>query len=267
MTRLLVARRTLRDRRTSLIWWAIGLAVYLGMIMAVWPVIDGNEDFASLAESYPEGLQAMFGGTDAFADFTSPAGFLNTYAFSLFVPFILVGLAVSMGAALLAGEEESGLLDLLLGYPISRTSIVTQKSTAIAVSVVVLGLVTVALIAGLSLLVDLDIGIADLVAATTGSVLFALVLGLVAMLAGASRGGRGFALGMGWAVALGGYLLNVVSGIDESLDWLKWLSPLSYATMTDPISNGFPAQYLALTAAVLVVFGATLVAFNRHDLT
>ena len=94
MTALLVSQRTLRDRRVSLIWWAIGSVLYTAMIVAVWPVIDGNESFQDLAEEYPEALQAMFGGADAFAEFTAPTGFLNTYLFSMILPFIFLALAV-----------------------------------------------------------------------------------------------------------------------------------------------------------------------------
>ena len=114
-----ILTRSLRDRRAALSWWLVGLIVYSGFIIAVWPVIDGNDEFADLYADMPEGLQAMFGG-DGFADFTSPVGFLNTYLFSMILPFILTGLAVSMGASLVAGEEEDGLLDLVLSYPIQR---------------------------------------------------------------------------------------------------------------------------------------------------
>ncbi len=120
MTRLLITSRTLLDQRVGLTWWTVGLLVYTVFIMAVWPVIDGNEEFQDLADSYPDSIQAMMGGSDAFAAFTTPAGFLNAYLFSIILPFLLVGLAVSMGAGLLAGEEESGLLDLLLSNPVTR---------------------------------------------------------------------------------------------------------------------------------------------------
>lgn len=102
---MLVTKRTLLDRRTSLVWWGVGIVAYSAMIIGVWPVIDGNAEFQSLADTYPESMKAMFGGADAFNSFTTPAGFLNTYLFSMILPFILVGLAVSIGAATVAGEE------------------------------------------------------------------------------------------------------------------------------------------------------------------
>ena len=84
--------RALRDRRTALLWWTLGIAIYCAFIVAVWPVIDGNDEFQDLYDEMPDTLQAMF-GSDGFSDFTSPAGFLNTYLFSMILPFIFTGLA------------------------------------------------------------------------------------------------------------------------------------------------------------------------------
>jgi ABC-2 type transport system permease protein len=262
-----IIKRTLRDRRTVLIWWSVGVSAYSAMILAVWPVIDGNDEFEELASSYPESLKAMFGGSEAFDAFTTPAGFLNTYLFSMIVPFILVGLAVSMGAALLAGEEERGLLDLLLAHPVSRGSAVVQKVIAIIFALVIVGVLVDLIVIVIGPLVDLHIGWFEVVAATVGTLLYALLHGLIALLAGAVRPGKGFAQGLGWGVALFGYLLTVMASMASSLSWIRWFSPLNYATGADPLLNGFPIDYLVLVGACVLVFGATLVAFNRHDIS
>ena len=257
MTRLLITSRTLLDQRVGLTWWTVGLLVYTVFIMAVWPVIDGNEEFQDLADSYPDTIQAMMGGSAALAAFTTPAGFLNAYLFSMILPFLLVGLAVSMGAGLLAGEEESGLLDLLLSNPVARGRAVAEKALAIVIALVGLGVILVLVILGVGLVVDLTIGVDKLVAATVGTVLFGLFHGLLAMLAGAVRGSKGVAIGVGWGAALLGYLLNVVANVPSSLEWLRWGSPLHYATADDPLLNGMPVEYLALVGACVVTFGAT----------
>lgn len=267
MSGLLITSRTLRDRRVSLTWWSIGLVFYTGFIMAVWPVIDDNEDFQDLADNYPEAIQAMMGGADAFSQFTTPAGFLNSYLFAMILPLLLVGLAVSMGSALIAGEEETGLLDLLLSNPVTRSRVVTEKSLGIVAALALLGFLLVVVVLGLGQVVDLHVGISGLIAATVGSMLFGLFHGVVAMLAGSIRGPKGFATGLAWGVAMVGYLMYVVSNMDASLDFLRWFSPLGYATADDPINNGLPIEYVALVAGVAAVFAATVVMFRRHDLS
>ncbi len=266
MTATLLTRRALHDRRASLAWWSIGIFLYTAMIMAVWPVIDGNAEFESLAQSYPDTIKALMGGEDAFNAFTTPAGFLGTYLYSWILPFIFVGLAVAFGAALLGGDEESGLLELVLSYPVTRTSTVVQKALAMLLAVTGIGVLVIAVIYVMGMFVDLGVGIGALGAATLGTVLFALLHGQLAMATGAISGRRGLAIGVGWGVALAGYLLNVLSGMDASLSWLRWLSPLDYATGTQPISNGVPVEYLALLAALAVAVAATVIGFRRHDL-
>jgi ABC-2 type transport system permease protein len=267
MSRLLVTTRSLDDRRRSLAWWAVGLFLYTAMIIAVWPTLEDNADFQQLADDYPEGLKAMFGGADAFALLTTPAGFLNTYVFSMIFPLFLVGLGVAMGSALLAGDEESGLLDLLLSTPVTRARAVGEKALAVTLAILGMGVVLVVVVYGLGLAVGLDVGFDLLLAAALGSLLFGLLHGLVALLAGAWSGSKGFAAGAAWGVALGGYLLNVLANLTDSLDPLKWGSPLYYATANDPILNGVPAEYLLLAAACALAFVATLVVFQRHDLS
>lgn len=267
MTALLVTDRTLRDRRVGLIWWSIGSLLYTGMIVAIWPVIDGNESFQDLADDYPEALQAMFGGADAFAEFTTPSGFLNTYLFSMILPFILAALAVSIGSAVVAGEEESGVLDLLLSYPVSRARAISEKTVALVAAVIGVGLLQVLLIGLLGPLVDLHVGWSGLVAAIVGSILFAVSIGMLAMLAGAVRGQKGFAMGLAWGVALGGYLLNLVASLADALDFLRYASPLYHATAGNPVENGMPVNYLFLLGGIVLLFGLTLWAFERHDLS
>jgi ABC-2 type transport system permease protein len=267
MTSLLVTERTIRDRRVSLTWWVVGAALYTALIVSIWPVIDGNEDFQNLAESYPEALQAMFGGADAFAEFTTPTGFLNTYLFSMILPFIATALTVSIGSAVIAGEEESGVMDLLLSYPVSRRAAVLQKALALVTAVVVIGVSQVLVIGGLGPLVDLHVAWSGLIAAATGTVLYGVFHGFLAMLVGAMWGQKGLAIGVAWGVAIGGYLLTIVASLAGELDFLRYLSPLYHATVGNPVQNGMPINYLFLLAGAVALLVATLVAFARHDLS
>ena len=261
-----ILHRALRDRRVSLMWWAVGVAVYCAFIVAVWPVIDGNDDFEQLYADMPDAMQAMF-GADGFTDFTSPAGFLNTYLFSMILPFIFTGLAVSLGGSLIAGEEEDELLDLVLSYPVRRRRLVVEKVAAMVIALIAIGVTTVVLLVVAREPVSLDIGTKGLIAATTGSVLFGWVHGLAALLAGAWTGAKGIATGVGWGVALAGYLINILANIDESLDWLAPFSPMYWATKDSPVTGVFPATYLALLAASLILLAATALVFDRHDLS
>jgi len=257
--------RALRDRRIPIMWWSIGVAIYCAFIVAVWPVIEGNDDFEELYADMPDALQAMF-GADGFTDFTSPAGFLNTYLFSMILPFIFTGLAISFASSLLPGEEEDELLDLVLSYPIRRRDVLLEKALALATAVAMLAIVVVVLLAVAREPVDLDIGVGGLASATLGSVLFALFHGFAALAAGAATGAKGVATGVGWGLALAGYLINIIANLDDSLDWLEPFSPMYWATADSPVTGTVPITYAVLAAGIGVLVGSALVLFERHDL-
>ena len=133
-----VFAKSLRDLRRSFVGWSLGLAGYVGLIVAVYPTIRDNPDLNKLVESYPEALKAFiaFGGQ---ADFTSAAGYLGSELFAFMIPALFLVASVGNGAGAIAGEEERGTLDLLLSFPRSRTRIAVEKLAAMCAEVVGLG--------------------------------------------------------------------------------------------------------------------------------
>ncbi len=261
-----VTARALSDRRVSLTWWTVGLVAYVAMILAVWPVIDDNEDFADLAESYPEALKSLFGGQDAFDALTSPTGFLGTYLFGWILPFALAALAISMGSGLVAGEDDRGLLDLLLSHPVRRARALQEKVVALVLAVAALGLVAGLLIAVVREPIDLDVSTTGLVAAMVGTVLFALLHGAVAIAIGCFGGRPGVATGASWGLVVGGYLCTVLADLVGSLAWLQQLSPLHHATADDPLVNSMPPNFLLLVALTVAVVMLAHRRFEHLDL-
>jgi ABC-2 type transport system permease protein len=66
----------------------------------------------------PETLLSAF-GMDRGMDITMGSGYLSAYLFGMMVPLLLILLAISYGARLIAGEEDRGTLDLLASLPVS----------------------------------------------------------------------------------------------------------------------------------------------------
>src|SRR5262249_26546491 len=66
---------------------------------------------------------------------TSPAGFLSLAFFS-YLPLVLGVFAVLGGSGLLAADEESGTLDLILAPPVSRTTLFLGRLLAFAAATV-----------------------------------------------------------------------------------------------------------------------------------
>ena len=266
-TALAVARRGWVDRRRSRLAWGTGMVLYLGMMLAVWPSLEGSAGFADVAQDYPEALKAMFGGAEAFDAITTPEGFLNSYVFSFMLPLLLVMMAIGIGAAMLGEEDENGLLDLLLSNPVSRRRVVLEKGLVVAGQVALIALVVVLVVLAAGPAVGLDVAVSGVFAAGVGAMLYGVLGGLVALLAGAAAGRRAPALAVGAVVAVAGYLLTTIAELASWAEPLGKASPLYHATAGKPVQNGMPANYLILAGAAFMVLAATVAVFDRKDLT
>lgn len=111
-------KHTLRRLRGQMIGWGIGLALYGLMMVSLFDSIVNIEGFAEMIAKYPQELMAFFGDMLAI---TTPKGYIDIYYFNYMT--VIVGIfAVGVGASLVVGDEEKGILDLVMAHPLSRTA-------------------------------------------------------------------------------------------------------------------------------------------------
>jgi ABC-2 type transport system permease protein len=260
-----VLAKSLRDLRRSFLWWTVGLAGYVALIVAVYPTIRDNEELEELMDTYPEVLKAFvaFGGE---LDFTSAAGYLGGELFSFMIPALFLVAAVGNGAGSIAGEEDRGTLDLLLSTPVSRRRVAVEKLASMCVEVAALGVVLwLALWIG-ARAVDMELSAAHLAAASASVVLLAILYGAVAFMLGAGTGRRGLAIGVAIAAAVSAYLVNSLAALVDVLEWPQKLSPFYHYAVADPLRQGLDpwhALFLVAVAAAAAVVGVVL--FDRRD--
>ena len=95
----------------------------------------------------------------------------------------------------------------------------------------------------------------NLLAVTKALVGVALLSGTAALAGGALTGRRIWGVGVGSAVAVGGYVLQAIANNSEDLDWLRVISPFDWAFGEAPLANGMDWTGLALLwggSAVLI---------------
>ena len=71
---------------------------------------------------------------------TTPKGYIDIYYFS-YMPVIIGIFAAIVGAGLLVGDEEKGILDLVLAHPVSRTALFWGRLLGFVAATVVILLV------------------------------------------------------------------------------------------------------------------------------
>lgn len=259
-----IARETLRERRRSLAWWALGLTGLVAITIAFYPSVRGDAALSDYAENLPEAMRALFAGGEI--DLASASGYLNSQLFALMAPIVLLIFAIGLGAAAVAGEEERGTLDLVLAHPISRVAYVLQRALALAALVGALSALLLVTLAVGSPLVDLEVGLGKLLAASGGVGLLALLFGAVALAVGAWWPGRGRAIAVAAGLAITAWMLD---GFGQAVDFLEpWrpASPYYHALGKSPLTEGVPwggwALLLGVTAALAA---AACLGLSRRD--
>lgn len=248
-----VFTQTLREQRRGLIGWSTGFAIVPMMYL---PSYRSLKEQGSLDIKQNRMYEAM-----GVSDFASASGYLNATVYSLMGVLLMLIFAVTFASRSVA-QEENGMLDLLLAQPINRVNLLLQRFAALAVQTAIATTVlTVSVIAGADR-GGLDVPTGNILAASAGLGLLALVVGTITLLVGAATGKRSVTLGSASLVAVAGYLANNLGG-----DFVRKLSPFYWANGATPLVTGWNGIHLAvlvIVAAVALVLA--LGAFDRRDL-
>ena len=254
--------KALWDQRRSIVAWAVAIAL-VGIVYAAFYPSMSSPEMAAAMEAFPPELMAALG----MADVTSPAGYLGSTTYGILGPVLSIIFGTSLGTRAIAGDEDDGLLEVLMAHPVERWSIVLQRAAAILVALSVAGVALYLAMLAISGPAQLtDIGPANLAAATVQLVLLALVFAMLALAVGALTGKPGLATGSVALVAVATYFANTLGPTTDYLTWTQKLSPFYYYSGGQPLVNGLQvgdSLVLAGAATALVVTG--IVGFQRRD--
>lgn len=261
--------KTLRDMKMSLFWWSLTLALFSVYMMGLYPSIEKNsEDLQSYIDSMPEGMLAVMGVSNSELDVTNLENYLGMEVFGFFYPFMLLAFAVTYGAGLVGGEEESGTLELLLSTPVPRWRVMLEKFAALAIFTLVTLLVTYLafVVGGMIAGVDqMDEG--RMLEGVFNMGPMPLFFATLALCIVGVKGGRGMALGVTLGIMAATYLLFTMGDLANIPTWIQRLSPWYYYDGLDVMQNGInlgrAGLLLALTAVLL---GIGMWGFERRDI-
>ena len=258
-----VVTKTLRDQRRAFVGWSVGLALIVMLMASIWPTVRDMPDLDRFLQNYPEAMRELFD----IQSIGTGSGYMNAELFTMIVPLIFLFFGVGRGARLVGGEEEDGLLEILLVMPVSRTRILLEKAVALVTMVVGLGVVLFLVTLAASVSVGLDLGVVELAGASVAMVLLGVEFGLLALGVGAVTGSRAAAIGGTVAAAVAAYVLYIAGELVTAIEPWKILSPFDQALAGGPLGSGFAPAYAWLVAGALVVVASTVPVFARRDIT
>ena len=258
-----VFTKTLWDGRRSLLAWTLAVAAVAAMYASFWPTVN-TPDMQKAMASYPQGMLEALN----YDDLATAAGYVGSSVYGLLIPLLLAVFAIAYGTRAVAGDEEAGMLDLLLAHPVSRTAAALQRFGALVTALAVIGAVLWLAMLAVSGPGQLDeISAGEFAAATVQLALFAACVGALAFAVGAATGRRALAIGVTAGVTVLTYLANGVFPQVEGLAWTRDGSPWHWSMGGEPLKYGLQAGDSLLllgTTAVLVAVGTW--AFNQRDI-
>ncbi|WP_062071167.1 ABC transporter permease subunit [Demequina sediminicola] len=253
--------KTLRDK-----WLAatIGVAsLFLIAWAGLWAYAGLGTEATDLFSSLPEAYLSLLG----ISPDSGPEGLMLSNLFNFIGPFVIAGIAISMGASAIAGEESNGTINVLGALPRSRTRLVTSTSLAVAtIAILAASLATASFLLALQITGSHTDGL-NLVAAGLHMLVVSLFYGAVALALGAATGNRALASGTAVAFLVVSFLASgMLPMFEAAADWAK-VFPWYWISGPNPLANGVDAgPLLVIGGLTVVLFAVALWGYSRRDL-
>lgn len=255
-------KHELQSRIGAIFGWGIGLALFGAMYIAIYP--EAGEAMTALADlSIYQAMGIELGTFE---------GFIASSVVQ-FIPIILGIYAIITSTQAIAGEEDSGTLELVLTMPLHRWQIVTVKAIAMAVAsflmLVIAGLGNAVTLNAIKASVEVDVAPMELFAATLSGWPITMAVMMIGLFLGAYLPNRRTAALTTTVIFLASYFGETLAGFAESLDVIKPFSLFTYFDSSSALFiEGIQASDVwTLLIVAAVFFGLALLAFQRRNVT
>ncbi|MCP3975562.1 MAG: ABC transporter permease subunit [bacterium] len=254
--------KTASEHQGLLIIVSYAMFLVMGVMMGpMYTFID--ETLVTLADAFPEGVLALFGG----GDLATPEGWYQIETFGLMAPIAFMIITITLGAKALAGEEAQRTMGLLLANPIKRSRVILEKTVTMVVYTLVLAIALFSGVALGSMFGGLGISGANIAATVILGALLGLVFGGLALAISALTGTVRIAVFGSIGVGLVAFVANGFLPLSEGFEGLVKWTPVHYYLGSDPLNNGMNWGHGALLAALFVaLIAVAVVLFDRRDL-
>lgn len=223
-----IIKHELKQSRISLVVWTLAIGFLLAVCVFMFPEMKGEMDSISNV------FASMGSFTEAFG--MDQVNFGTLIGFYAIECGNIVGLGGAFFAALcavaiLAKEEKGHTAEFLMTHPVSRCSIVTEKLIAVMIQIIILNIVVFSFAAGSMILIGEIVPWKEVILLHLAY--FLLQVELAGICFGVSAFLRKGSLGIGLGLAIMMYFLNLLANISESVEFLKYITPFSYADGAD----------------------------------
>ncbi len=264
--------RELNINKKGLILWGIIIIALVSSVMFLYPsMADDAANMMDMVNGMPEGVRAFYNsafGLDRLS-ITDIFGFYAMYV-GLFVMLLGSIYAIMLSAGLLSKEEGEKTIEFLLAKPLTRREIVTSKLLSYLFNVFILNLVLgLAVFAVFQIIKREPFSITTFLLIIVAPFLLHLTFASIGFLLSTFITKSKTVLSASLGIVFLTYFCGIISGMTESMGWLKWLSPFKYVEPADIIPTGRIDLIYLILILIINVFciGLTYYFYERKDIT
>ncbi len=260
--------RTVKDKKLSLIVYSIASLGFLELYIALFPALQKqSQQLSELMKAYPDSFFQAFNIDRNQLMFSEIGSFLGMEQFNFIWPVMAIALAIGFANYCFAGEVEKGTAEILLSQPLSRLKIFVTRYLAGLSFLAIFTFISVFAIIPLAKMHGASVDSSKIAFFALISFLFVWAVYGLAMLASSFFSEKGKAAFTVSGILVVMYVLNIISGLKESLKDLQYLSFFNYYQPAKVIDKG-QVENLTVIVFISVAIIASLLAalwFNRRD--
>jgi ABC-2 type transport system permease protein len=256
----LLARQQLRGRVRSIVIWGVALGGLGALYVALFPSM--SELLRQYLDQASQQMQQFMG---QLRDSMTIQGWMEAEFYNSIAPLALPFMAIPIGARAVSGGEERKTLDLLLSNPLPRWHVIASALATMAGGLAcVLGITWVlTYIAVPAAGVGLNPGY--LAAALFVLWVFCLLFGALALLLSTLVRRSFLAVVIPAVLLVIMYVIANLAQVSKTAEPIRVFSLFYY--LGHPLKGDFPwTAVLVMLAAVFVIGGAAVAAFDRRDI-
>jgi ABC-2 type transport system permease protein len=241
------------------------LTIYTTISVAMFD-LEGAELINSLMTMLPEAMVKAFGFDKLGTELTT---YLSGYLFGFILVIFPIIFIVFTANSLVASHVDKGTMAYIISNPINRKKVITTQIAYLVATIVTLISYAAIVVIVMSLIMWpglLEVGNYILLNIVTISLLVAI--SSICFLASTFFNSSKQSVGASSAIVTVFIMMNMLKGVSEDLDFLKFFTPISLLDTTKILTDsGYAwATIAGLVLFSIVVFGASVVIFDKKDL-
>lgn len=254
-----IVMRELKSNLKALVIWTIALVLIVFAASFEFEAFRGNPDLMEAMASF-SGLFEALG--ISFTNLSEPEGFVSLMSIYFYIPLAIY--AALLGSSIISKEERDKTAEYLFTLPVTRKKVLISK---VIVAVIYNVIINIGLIVGTivvyrrfspsdsfyTFMIYLSIGLIF-----TQMVFMSIGMLLAAVLKQYKRSG-GFTIG----IVMGSYLLFVLIGLAEKIEFLKYITPFKYFEVNDLLNGTIHIEFVIISIAIIISGIAGLFIFYR----